>query len=1338
MPIKPRSVKTALERAKDLPSETLLEEGEHWFAVATPWWKQFQASRPANTAPSVHNEPLIDVLLSSKTRKVAVLKPELEEGTDFVFVPEAAWLEIVHELGFDWEVRREVIYQRSQQELLVEAYPFAFKLVDDVGRMVVVLGSRAHSLGVLLGEIWLVAPEDFRSHFPQFLSGICPSSTLKPTASNTQIRVCYRTSRPGDEEPTWTPTEKLVKRRRPVSTTSRLKPRATKRQARGVDTENSDGESSEAEFDEHADQLDGDRCGLGESSNVKLGDLRLDGRSQFAHGALRLHELLVEQRSAPRGAQARGPQSQLEWPSQGRELRWRLGLTRGHALDALDTTNRWFEARVLTARRNKVQVHYRGWEAKWDEWIPRTSPRIMPPHSHVRRWRGELRAGDMVQVGLQIPGFRHVKWRPAQVLEVGPKADDQNGDEKLVANPQWPDDDGSTRLRVHVQVDGDDMWLPADDNLLCQPSTHYVSKPLTPKERCVLANDEPLDTSDVVNDEEEAEPDDDGEAEADDGEEAEAGDGDDDSALGVVDDDGSSLPPSRPPRMTSAVVAASGRQTRLDLNPRRGVNRSLNASFSQCEPSLSAVVKEVVEMAKFRNPKLADKEVVLKCTRNVSRCINSGCKANFLEQGRRRSEGHAGTAQERTEGEARSETAESISARSTLTPDSASNQARRKNSEMATLPLDDWLVVSDSDGGAAPDAAGAVTRQASGRCEGCGRGFPPAEASQKAMEPAGHAAVEEERMYLFQLLVWNTDLEKPVEPLAGSHSSLTLMIPAKSTLEELLRTVRVTIRAQPHLRALFPAVTGENVGEIVQVCYRTDEGAPWMPLSATKGAGNGSYKGGSGGFQSMRSRQAVAKNITVDELQLTPRESQSGKENLNDLLVEGRFEAQSGEELTDWRHSKFYTDIQADAWRFQLQIDQLIDAMDTDKKWYESRVVDMDTCRVKVHYRGWTVKWDEWLDRTSVRIAPLHMMVANWRAFQTGDKVLVGKEVARKNYPEWRNAHVAACESSKEGGTLRIQVEVDGCKTWMDAQDELLCPMGTHKAVNAKTKAAANVKYNAAVVAPQTLSASSSSSSSSSSSPSPGLFGGQLRSSQCDVESTQHLLRGMEIADGESWCMVATDDDCEESGPDAASEVDATRHTEDASEESGTDDYSECSLTDDDEETIDADEWALPEENDGAVESGGAFEVVELQENAWRFQLKTGQLVDALDTDMKWYESRVVDMDDQRVKVHYRSWTPKWDEWINRISPRIAPLHTKVPNWRDFEVNDEIMVGREVPDKNYPEWRNARVTACEVCGSDGTLRIEVNVDGNKQWMYAQDELLCPVGTHKAANASAKA
>jgi hypothetical protein len=113
----------------------------------------------------------------------------------------------------------------------------------------------------------------------------------------------------------------------------------------------------------------------------------------------------------------------------------------------------------------------------------------------------------------------------------------------------------------------------------------------------------------------------------------------------------------------------------------------------------------------------------------------------------------------------------------------------------------------------------------------------------------------------------------------------------------------------------------------------------------------------------------------------------------------------------------------------------------------------------------------------------------------------------------------------------------------------------------------------------------------------------------------------------------------------------------------------------------------------------------------------------------------VVALSSTLVKLHYRGWTSKWDEWIERTSMRIAPLHTKVRNWRDFKVGNAVMVGRQVATKKYPEWRNAAVTACEACEVDGRLRIEVDADGCKQWLDAQDEMLCPPGTHRAVNSS---
>ncbi|KAF4316902.1 hypothetical protein BBI17_008689 [Phytophthora kernoviae] len=298
------------------------------------------------------------------------------------------------------------------------------------------------------------------------------------------------------------------------------------------------------------------------------------------------------------------------------------------------------------------------------------------------------------------------------------------------------------------------------------------------------------------------------------------------------------------------------------------------------------------------------------------------------------------------------------------------------------------------------------------------------------------------------------------------------------------------------------------------------------------------------------------------------------------------------------------------------------------------------------------------------------------RAFyQIGDEVMVGAVVAGKKYPEWRNACVTARGNAKANGSFQIELDTDGCLCWMDAQDELLCPKGTHKAINAGVKNVAAV-----LAAPPSLL--------------PNYF--ELpdeppRPPACsdEIESMSDMMHDMEVIDG---------DDCRDG--DFSGGVDGQ-------------------VPPTPSEMIPL-PLELLEENS--------------KDENWRFQLEIGELIDALDTDNVWYESRVVAMSSTLVKLHYRGWTSKWDEWVERTSTRIAPLHTKVRNWRAFKVYDEVLVGRNVPSKKYPEWRNAVVTvvAREV---DGPLRIEVEIDGSKMWLDAQDELLCPPGTHKAVNAS---
>ncbi|KAJ8544339.1 hypothetical protein ON010_g11927 [Phytophthora cinnamomi] len=569
--------KPALQRAKELcDDDTPLEEGDHWFAVAAPWWDEFQSFKRAEDGSSMRNDSIIDKQLSSKARKVAVLKPKLKEGADFVFVPESSWEVFARELGFDWEIRRESSTNeanRSCRSKLILSLSSdeteAEELVDDADQNVIVLASRAHTLGQLLSEVWLAAPEDFRQKFPQFLGCIDTTSSLSKTSApdNSAIRACYHTTRSSDDEVIWVPVEKMMKRTRAPPTSLRLKPRAKKRQARGNDeesagelqSEDGDGEQSEAEFDEHADQLKGDRSGLATLMNTKLGDLRLDNRSETTNGTARIHELLVERKL--QGVNA----GEIGWPSQGLEMQWRMNVAK---------------------RRNKVHVHYRSWESKWDEWISRTSMRIAPLHSKIPRWRSTLRAHSLVQVGIQVPNLRHPKWRNATVIEVVPSTDGR-------AMQAQADEDGSG-LRVHVQVDDDDIWLPANDDLLCRPNTHNESKPLSKLERRLLAHEDtlPSDSSEVA-EEATAEPEDDEDKEQNGNEEQEEHDvvevdgdedEDDDEAMSLAGHEGSSSPPLRPPRVTKAAVAATVvSRPRMGLRDGVGTARSLDASFSQAQ-----------------------------------------------------------------------------------------------------------------------------------------------------------------------------------------------------------------------------------------------------------------------------------------------------------------------------------------------------------------------------------------------------------------------------------------------------------------------------------------------------------------------------------------------------------------------------------------------------------------------------------------------------------------------------------------------------------------------------------------------------------------------------------
>jgi len=64
-----------------------------------------------------------------------------------------------------------------------------------------------------------------------------------------------------------------------------------------------------------------------------------------------------------------------------------------------------------------------------------------------------------------------------------------------------------------------------------------------------------------------------------------------------------------------------------------------------------------------------------------------------------------------------------------------------------------------------------------------------------------------------------------------------------------------------------------------------------------------------------------------------------------------------------------------DPWRIQLEVGGECDGCDTVKKWYTCHIVEVDREMVKITYDGWGNQYDEWLPRSSDRLAA-HLSIA--------------------------------------------------------------------------------------------------------------------------------------------------------------------------------------------------------------------------------------------------------------------------------------------------------------------------------------------------------------------------
>ena len=53
----------------------------------------------------------------------------------------------------------------------------------------------------------------------------------------------------------------------------------------------------------------------------------------------------------------------------------------------------------------------------------------------------------------------------------------------------------------------------------------------------------------------------------------------------------------------------------------------------------------------------------------------------------------------------------------------------------------------------------------------------------------------------------------------------------------------------------------------------------------------------------------------------------------------------------------------------RLQINNRLDTKDTQGKWFEARVIELKPSEVKIHYKRFAAKYDEWIPIDSDRLA---------------------------------------------------------------------------------------------------------------------------------------------------------------------------------------------------------------------------------------------------------------------------------------------------------------------------------------------------------------------------------
>lgn len=87
-----------------------------------------------------------------------------------------------------------------------------------------------------------------------------------------------------------------------------------------------------------------------------------------------------------------------------------------------------------------------------------------------------------------------------------------------------------------------------------------------------------------------------------------------------------------------------------------------------------------------------------------------------------------------------------------------------------------------------------------------------------------------------------------------------------------------------------------------------------------------------------------------------------------------------------------------------------------------------------------------------------------------------------------------------------------------------------------------------------------------------------------------------------------------------------------------------------------------------AAWAASAFSVKHLRKGKfrrhWLETVASGDRVDAMDVEGRWFEAQILTATTQKLFLHYKSWNSSFDQTFDRSSARLAPLFTHCTDWR--------------------------------------------------------------------------